>query len=136
MHQFTVSYIGTCVFRCNLPCALLAELPGSFMCCYLGGTDTEISQDRQFTMENKICLSVLSGLQPTTFHFNHKSRALPVPLSYPHSSYEENSVANLCPFCYCCCCCRLLLYSAILHSQAESLCSHVILYDLRVTRFL
>ena len=50
IHQFTVSVAihskshnmqGACMFSCNLPPALLAEWPGSFM-CYCSGTDTEI----------------------------------------------------------------------------------------------
>ena len=43
MHHVTsckATYVGVCVFSCNLPPALLAEWPGSFT-CYCGNTGVE-----------------------------------------------------------------------------------------------
>ena len=58
-----------CVFRCNLPPALLAEWPGSFTChCgNVGWNGHRMSQHRKLTLEKKILPLLLPGLKVTTF---------------------------------------------------------------------
>ena len=75
-HQFTVSFYskpqmkGACVFSCSLPPALLAEWLGSFTCyCRNMGWNGywNKSQHRKLTLEKKILLPLLLGLEPETF---------------------------------------------------------------------
>ena len=57
---------GVCVFRCNLPPALLTEWPGSFT-CHCGNTGVEwtsnMSQHTKLTLEKNILLPPLSGFE-------------------------------------------------------------------------
>ena len=58
------------MFRCNLPPALLAELPGSFTCHYAntGMEQTpKKSQHTKLTLEKKILPPLLPGLELATF---------------------------------------------------------------------
>ena len=59
-----------CVFMCNLPPALLAEWPGSFI-CRSGNTGVERtpnkSQHTKLTLEKKILPSLLPGFELATF---------------------------------------------------------------------
>ena len=57
------------VFSCNLSPALLAEWPGSFTCCNTGWWNgyRNKSQYRKLTLEKKIFLPFLPGLEPGTF---------------------------------------------------------------------
>ena len=61
---------GLCIFRCNLPPALLAEWPGSFTChCSnigVEGTPNK-SQYIKLTVDKKILPSFLPGFEPATF---------------------------------------------------------------------
>ena len=61
---------GVCVFRCDLPLALLAEWLGSFA-CHCGNTGVERtpneSQHTKLTLEKKILLSLLPGFELATF---------------------------------------------------------------------
>ena len=61
---------GVCVFRCNLPPALLAEWPGSFT-CHCGNTGLERtprkSQHTKLTLEKKILPPLLPGFELATF---------------------------------------------------------------------
>ena len=61
---------GICVFRFNLPSALLAECPGSFT-CHCGNTGVERtpnkSQHTRLTLEKKILPPLLPVLELTTF---------------------------------------------------------------------
>ena len=92
--HFMQSHIcnGVCVFSCNLPPALLAEWPGSFM-CYCGnrgGTNTKMSQHRKSTLEKKILSQLQQGFKPTTFqsrvqHSNHW--AIPTPILFFLSAF-------------------------------------------------
>ena len=62
--------MGVCVFRCNLPPALLAEWLGSFT-CHCSNTREEQtpnkSQHRKLTLEKKISQPILSGLKLANF---------------------------------------------------------------------
>ena len=58
------------MFRCNLPPALLAECPGSFMhhCGNIGVEQTlNKSQHTKLTVEKKIVLLLLPGFKLATF---------------------------------------------------------------------
>ena len=61
---------GVCVFRCNLPPALLAEWLGSFM-CHCGNTGVERTpnkiQHTKLTLEKKILSPLLPGFELATF---------------------------------------------------------------------
>ena len=61
---------GVCVFRCNLPSAILAEWPVSFT-CHCGNTGVEWtpkkSQHTKLTLERKILPPPLPGFEPATF---------------------------------------------------------------------
>ena len=61
---------GVCVFRCNLPLALLAEWPGSFK-CHCGNTGVEWkpnkSQHTKLTLEKKILPPLLPGFELAIF---------------------------------------------------------------------
>ena len=61
---------GACVYRCNLPPALLAEWPGSFT-CHCGNTGMEQtlnkSQHLRLTLKKKILSPLLPGLELSTF---------------------------------------------------------------------
>ena len=59
-----------CLFRCNLPCALLAEWPGSFMYhCSNTGVEWTLnkSQYTKLTLEKNIFLLLLPGFKLATF---------------------------------------------------------------------
>ena len=61
---------GVCVFRCNLPPALLAEWLGSFTChCSNTGSERTLnkSQHRKLTLEKKILPWLLPGFKLATF---------------------------------------------------------------------
>ena len=61
---------GVCLFRCNLPFALLAEWPGSFA-CHCGNTGVERTpnknQHTKLTKEKKNSPPLLLGFEPSTF---------------------------------------------------------------------
>ena len=61
---------GVCVFRCNLPPALLTEGPGSFT-CHCGNTGVERttnkSQHTKLILEKKILPPLLPGFELATF---------------------------------------------------------------------
>ena len=62
---------GVCLLRCNLPPALLAEWPGSFM-CHCGNTGVKRSlnkksQHTKWTLEKKVLPPLLSGFKLATF---------------------------------------------------------------------
>ena len=61
---------SVCVFRCNLPPALWAEWPGSFT-CHCGNTGVERttnkSQRTKLTLEKKVLLPFLPGIELATF---------------------------------------------------------------------
>ena len=66
--SLTSSIKGVCVFRCNLPPALLAEWLGSFM-CHCGKKGVEWHQNKvqhMFTLEKKILLLHLPGFKLTS----------------------------------------------------------------------
>ena len=53
-------------FRCNLPLALLAELPGSFTCHYGNtgvGRTPNMSQHTKLTLEKKIFRAAPAGIR-------------------------------------------------------------------------
>ena len=71
-HHFMQSHIimyGTCMLRCNLPPAILAEWPGSFLCycCTMGEEWILKYKHWKLTMENKILPPLLPELKPKTF---------------------------------------------------------------------
>ena len=70
---------GGCVFSCNLPPALLAEWPGSFM-CYHGNTGVEQIPKYQPWRRKFSCHSS-RDLNPRPF--NHESGTLTTELSPP-----------------------------------------------------
>ena len=86
---------GVCMFRCNLPPALLAEWLGSFTChCSntgVGQTPNK-SQHTKLTLDKKILPPLLPGFEFATFRlqvqrFNQQVTPAPVPLfilSYRH----------------------------------------------------
>ena len=104
VHHATMHHVTSCrqqqshihkVHGClavNLPPALLAEWPGSFM-CYCGnrgGTNTKMSQHRKSTLEKKILSQLQQGFKPTTFqsrvqHSNHW--AIPTPILFFLSAF-------------------------------------------------
>ena len=61
---------SVCVFRCNLPSALLAEQPGSF-CRHCGNTGVERTPDKSqhttLTLEKKILPPLLPGFELSIF---------------------------------------------------------------------
>ena len=62
---------GICVFRCNLPPALIAERLGPFTChCSNTGVDQtpNKSQYTKLTLEKKILPPFLLGFKLATFH--------------------------------------------------------------------
>ena len=73
------------MFRCNLPPALLAEWPGSFMChCHNTGVERTLSksQHTKLTLEKKILPPLLLGFELATFqsqvwHSTNKLSQLP-----------------------------------------------------------
>ena len=71
---------SVCMFRCNMPPALLAECPGSFM-CHCGNTGVERTPNKKFLCQS--CQDL--KLQP----FDHESGTLP-------TSYLSNTVATTC----------------------------------------
>ena len=93
---------GVCIFRCNLPPALLAKWPGSFICqCSNEGMEwtPNRSQHTKLTLDKKILPLLLPGFKLTTFqlwvwqwHSYHK--AIPAPHSMSRHSvgtYPEMS---------------------------------------------
>ena len=61
---------GVCMFRCNLPPALLAEWPRSFTChCNNKGVELTLSksQHRKLTLEKKILPTLEPGIKHATF---------------------------------------------------------------------
>ena len=85
---------GVCVFRCNLPPALLADWPGSFT-CHWGNTGMERtpnkSQHRKWTLQKKILLLLLPGFELATFR-------LRVRRSYqqaPGNEFTRNLSGNI-----------------------------------------
>ena len=80
---------GACVFRCNLPLALLAEQPGSFTCC-CGNTAVEQtsnkSQHTKVILEKNILLPLLPGFELATFRsqvWRFCQTAIPAPKNCP-----------------------------------------------------
>ena len=97
-------FVGSRVyaFRCNLPAALLAEWPGSFM-CHCGNTGVEWtpnkSQHRKLTLEKKILLPLLQDFKPITFRsqVRHSTNcAIPTPVTKPVCIVQlKNILLNL-----------------------------------------
>ena len=61
---------GACVYRCNLPPALLAEWPGSFTChCGNTGMEQTLNKSRytKLTLEKKVLQPPLPGFKLCTF---------------------------------------------------------------------
>ena len=84
MHHVT-SCKATCVFSCNLPPALLAEWPGSFM-CYCGNTEVERISEMRISTESRSWrrkFSRLSCRDSNPRPFDHESGALTTELSPP-----------------------------------------------------
>ena len=82
---------GACVFRCNLPPALLAEWPGSFTCYCItrrwNGYRSK-SQHKRLTQEKKILPPLQQGFEPTTFQSRVRRSnhwAAPAPLRQQHA---------------------------------------------------
>ena len=78
---------GVCVFRCNLPPALLAESPGSFT-YHCGNTDK--SQHIKLTLEKKILPPLRPGFELATFRSRDRrsyQQAIPVH-SAPDQDYS------------------------------------------------
>ena len=78
---------GACMFRCNLPPALLAEWPRSFMCC-CGNTEMERtlnkSRHTKLNLEKKILPPLLPGIELATFWswvWRSYQQAIPTPIS-------------------------------------------------------
>ena len=81
---------GVCVFRCNLPPALLEEWRGSFA-CRCGNTGVERTQNKgqhtELTLEKKMLLPFLPRLELAAFHsrvwrsYQQAIQALPVKSS-------------------------------------------------------
>ena len=107
---------GVCVFRCNLPPALLAEWQRSFTChCVNRGVEWTLnkSQHAKLTLEKKILPPLLPEFELTTFWsqvWRSNQQAIPAPLSvwtlnfkvpiYYSSLAQQLSTAwNLSPFC-------------------------------------
>ena len=92
-HAWTVSQLwlrwvkGVCVFRCNLPPALLAEWPGSFTyhCGNMGLERTpNKTQHTKLTLEKKIPPPLLPGFELATFRSRVRrsnQQAIPAPCS-------------------------------------------------------
>ena len=81
---------------CNLPSALLAEWPGSFMCRW-GNTGLERtpnkSQNTKLTLEQKTLLPLLQGFKLATFWSRSPTF---LPTSYPNSPvFTSNKTTNL-----------------------------------------
>ena len=78
---------GVCMFRCNLPPALLAKWPGSFMShCGTTGVKRTLNkcQNTKLTLEKKILPPLLAGFELVTFpsQVRHPyQQAIPAPLS-------------------------------------------------------
>ena len=86
---------GVCVFRCNLPPALFADWPGSFM-CYCGNTGVEQTLNKslhtKLTLEKKILLPLLLGFELATFRWwvwCSSEQAIPAPTE-PLRHLEQN----------------------------------------------
>ena len=86
---------GVCMFRCNLPPALLAEWPGYFT-CHCSNTWVERtpnkSQHTKLTLEKKILPPLLPGLEHATFwsqvqHSNQYALSNKLPYEAPDSLY-------------------------------------------------
>ena len=81
---------GVCVFRCNLPPALLVEWPGCFM-CHCGNMGVERAPNRsqytKLTLEKKLLPPLLPGFELATFRSRVRSsyqRAIPAPHHWNH----------------------------------------------------
>ena len=98
------------MFSCNLPPALLAEWLGSFPATVITqgwNTYGNKSQHRKLTLEKKILLLLLQGLEPATFHSwvwcsNHWA----IPAQHFHSMCC--SLLGLLDWNVCWLCCSLL----------------------------
>ena len=94
---------GVCVFRCNLPPALLAERLGFFTCHYSNtGVERTMnkSQHIKLTLEKKILLPLLPGFELTTFQsqvqFSYQ-QAIPAPkMVIKNDLYFARTCALLC----------------------------------------
>ena len=77
---------GVCMFRCNLPPALLAEWPGSLM-CHCGNTGVEQTLNKVSTQSwlRKKKFSCRSCWDSSSQPSDHKSGALPT--GYPGSQF-------------------------------------------------
>ena len=85
LHAKPHTHSACIVFNCNLPPALLAEWPGSFMCycSNVGGTDTEIrtsTENLPWTRKFSHCSSQNLNQRP----FDHKCSALTTELYLLH----------------------------------------------------
>ena len=97
---------GVCVFRCNLPPALLAEWPGSNM-CHCGDTGMEWtpnkSQHTKLTLEKKILPPLLPGFELATFR-SRVRRSNQQAIAAPHVTrvVTHYYTTQIFLFCFCC----------------------------------
>ena len=126
---------GICVFRCNLPSALLAEWP-EFFTCHCSNTEMDRapnkSQHTKLTLENKSLTPLLPGFELATFRARvrcstNKLFRLPMlrksTVHFSNRSYESRSrwrfepvasalhIAYSLSYCVCVCNCFSLSYS-------------------------
>ena len=96
-----------CVFRCNLPPALLAEWPGSFTChCSNMGVEWTLnkSQHTKLSLKKKILLLLLSGFKLTTLQlwvqcFFQQAILAPEESSLTQSGLDSSLLSPLLFFC-------------------------------------
>ena len=84
-----------CLFRCNLPPALLAKWPGSFT-CHCGNTGVEQtpneSQHTKLTLEKKILTQLLPGFELATFRSRGVRRSWPT--SHPGTCTDQTRIPS------------------------------------------
>ena len=92
-----------CVFRCNLPPALLVKWPGSYMChCVNTGVERtpNMSQRTKLTLEKKIQPLLLPGFKLATFwsqvwRSNQQAILAPLLVSCHESLQNINRLQNM-----------------------------------------
>ena len=94
--------MGICMFRCNLPAALLAEQSQSFTChCSNMGVEQTLNNNHhtKLTLENKILPPLLPGFELATFRLqvrHSNQQAIPAPemcKNIIYSFWEEARVS-------------------------------------------
>ena len=91
---------GWCVFRCNLPPALLEELPGSFT-CHCGNTGVERTQNKnqhtKLSLEKKILPPLLPGFELATYRSRVRlssNKLSRLPLDLVHSMQSDGNLLS------------------------------------------